>query len=63
MTLNALIAALKHAGCTTDLQLPGFAHLVIRYGARKTILPTHDLDAEVGELLADKIKVDLGLVQ
>jgi hypothetical protein len=63
MTLSTLVEALKYAGCTTDLQLPGFAHLVIRYGDRKTIVPTHALDEQVGALLAEKLRTDLGLIQ
>jgi mRNA interferase HicA len=52
---------LAQQGCTFESKKAGSGHLVVRLGARKSELPMHGGNKQLGTRLTEKIKKDLGL--
>ena len=59
MTSNQLKRWLSKQGCTFEPGKGG--HLIVRLGARKSVLPMHGSGQELGTGLIAKIKKDLAL--
>ncbi len=52
---------LRRAGCTFETHRGGSGHKTVRLGDRKTQLPVHGSNKELGTGLVNKILKDLGL--
>ncbi len=52
---------LKKQGCTFETHRGGSGHLTVKLGKKKTQLPMHGSNKELGTGLVNKIKKDLGL--
>ncbi|MFQ5692267.1 MAG: type II toxin-antitoxin system HicA family toxin [Nitrospinota bacterium] len=52
---------LRKKGCTFETHGGGSGHVTVRRGKRKSILPMHGKNRELGKGLIRKIKKDLGL--
>lgn len=52
---------LKRRGCTFETHKGGSGHVTVRFGDRKTQIPTHGSRKELGSGLVRKIMKDLGL--
>ena len=52
---------LAQRGCTFDSKRAGSGHLTVRLGDRKSELPMHGGNKQLGKGLIEKIKKDLGL--
>jgi len=52
---------LARQGCTFQAHRGGSGHVTVRLGDRKSQLPMHGADKELGTGLVQKIKKDLGL--
>jgi len=60
MNSNQFKIWLRKQGCTLETKR-GTGHLIIRLGDRKSELPMHGGNKELGKGLVAKIKKDLGL--
>jgi mRNA interferase HicA len=60
MNSNQFRAWLKKQGCTFDTKRVT-GHVIVRLGDRKSELPMHGGNKELGKGLVEKIKKDLGL--
>jgi len=60
MSSNQFKAWLKKQGCTLEAKR-GTGHLNVRLGDKKSQLPMHGGNKELGNGLIEKIKKDLGL--
>ncbi|HEX4506238.1 MAG TPA: type II toxin-antitoxin system HicA family toxin [Alphaproteobacteria bacterium] len=61
MNSSELRRWLKKQGCTFETHKGGSGHLTVILGNRKTQIPTHGSNKELGTGLVRKIKKDLGL--
>jgi len=61
MNSSELRRWLKKQGCTFETHKGGSGHVTVRLNDRKTQLPTHGANKELGTGLVRKIKKDLGL--
>jgi len=61
MNASELKRWLSKQGCTFESHKGGSGHLTVRLGDRKTQLPMHGQNKELGTGLVNKIKKDLGL--
>lgn len=52
---------LAEQGCTFETKKSGSGHLIVRRGERKSELPMHGGNKELGKGLVEKIKKDLDL--
>jgi mRNA interferase HicA len=52
---------LTRQGCSFESKKSGSGHLIVRLGQRKSELPMHGGNKELGKGLIEKIKRDLGL--
>jgi mRNA interferase HicA len=52
---------LARQGCIFESKKSGSGHLIVRLGQRKSELPMHGGDKQLGKGLIEKIKRDLGL--
>ena len=61
MNARELQRWLKDQGCTFETKKAGSGHLIIRRGDRKSELPMHGANKELGTGLVNAIKKQLGL--
>jgi mRNA interferase HicA len=61
MNAGELKRLLAQKGCTFESHRGGSGHLTVRRGNRKTQLPMHGSNKELGTGLVNKILKDLGL--
>lgn len=61
MNANELKRWLTKQGCSFETHKGGSGHLTVRLGDKKTQLPMHGAQKELGTGLVNKIKKDLGL--
>jgi len=61
MNASELKRWLSKQGCTFESHKGGSGYLTVRLGDRKTQLPMHGQNKELGTGLVNKIKKDLGL--
>jgi mRNA interferase HicA len=54
---------LRKRGCTFENHSGGSGHVTVRRGERKSQLPMHGRNKELGTGLVNKIKRDLGIEQ
>ncbi len=52
---------LKKQGCVFETKKKGSGHLIVRLGRKKSELPMHGGNKELGTGLINKIKKDIGL--
>ncbi|MHC1725423.1 MAG: type II toxin-antitoxin system HicA family toxin [Syntrophobacteraceae bacterium] len=57
---NQFKAWLRNQGCTFETKR-GTGHIVVRLGDKKTVLPMHGGNKELGKGLVEHIKKQLGL--
>lgn len=61
MNASELKRLLKAYGCTFETHRGGSGHVTVVHGDRKTQLPMHGSNKELGTALVNKILKDLGL--
>lgn len=61
MNANELRRWLRKQGCSFETHKGGSGHLTVRRGSRKSQLPMHGGNKELGTGLVRSIKKDLGL--
>lgn len=61
MNASELKRWLSKQGCTFETHRGGSGHLTVYYKGKKTQLPMHGGNKELGTGLVNKIKKDLGL--
>ena len=61
MNASELKRWLTRQGCTFEGHRGGSGHLTVRLGDRKTQMPMHGANKELGTGLVNRIKRDLGL--
>lgn len=61
MNARQLRAWLAKQGCTFETKRSGSGHIIVRHGDRKSELPMHGGNKELGKGLVAKIRRDLGL--
>lgn len=61
MNAQELRRWLRKQGCTLEAHKGGSGHITVKRGNRKTQLPMHGANKELGKGLVAKIKKDLGL--
>jgi len=61
MNTNQFRRWLAGRGCSFESKRSGSGHLIVRLGDRKSELPMHGGNKQLGKGLIEKIKKDLGL--
>jgi mRNA interferase HicA len=61
MNTSELRRYLKKMGCTFETHKGGSGHVTVLLNGKKTQMPTHGSNKELGTGLVRKIKKDLGL--
>lgn len=61
MNANQFRRWLAQQGCSFESKRAGSGHLIVRLGDRKSELPAHGGNKQLGTGLMEKIKKDLGL--
>jgi mRNA interferase HicA len=61
MNTNQFRRWLAQRGCSFESKRSGSGHLIVRLGDRKSELPMHGGNKQLGKGLIEKIKKDLGL--
>ncbi|MBF0410530.1 MAG: type II toxin-antitoxin system HicA family toxin [Candidatus Riflebacteria bacterium] len=61
MNSNQFKNWLAKQGCTFEAKRSGSGHLIVRLNDKKSELPMHGENKEIGKGLENKIKKDLGL--
>lgn len=61
MNSAELMKLLKRHGCTFDAKRGKGGHIMVYLGDRKTVMPVHGSNKELGPGLVHKIKKDLGI--